>query len=231
MGFAETTSNKGYPMATLEEIRDRVTRLVQDDAYTDEIIDRFINEGLQRCASLVLLPDLMSTGNVSTSASAYSVTTPSTWNFDRNLYMCSVVADKRKIKVFSSVILLSGQCPDFSLAVDAGDIEACTATRTQFIYYPIPTVITPLICAFYKKPTLLTMDLVEPSILPEFLHHDLLTNFACSRVFSEIEDGIDGVQVNTTKYYKLFDAAITELSIYFRTGQSRPEPQRRSDWI
>ena len=218
-------------MATLKEIRDRVIRNVQDDLYIDEIIDSFINEGLQRCASLVLLPDLMSTGDILTSITSYSVDIPAAWNFDRNLYMCSVVADKRKVKVFSSAILLSGQYSDFDFSVNTGEIEACTATCTQFIYYRVPTVVTPLLCAFYKKPTLLTVDSVEPSILPEFLHYDLLANFACFKTYSEKEDGIDGVQINTTKYYKLFDAAITELGIYFRTGQSRPTPIRRSDWV
>ncbi|MFI3122442.1 MAG: hypothetical protein QX194_00705 [Methylococcales bacterium] len=218
-------------MATLDDIRSRVTRIVQDSVYTDEIVDAFINEGLQRCAGLVLLPDLMSTGVVATAIDAYSVPIPTTWNFDRNLYLCSTVVDKRRLEVFSSVALLSGQYPEFNLAIDDREVLACTATRTQFIYYPVPTAITSLQCAFYQKPTLLTVDTAEPSILPEFLHYDLLVNFACFKVFSEIEDGIDGVQVNTTKYFKLFDAAITELSVYFRTGQSRPAPSRRSDWV
>jgi len=218
-------------MPTLEEIRARAVRVIHDPVYVDDVVDEFINEGLQRCASLVLLPDLMSTGIVLTSTTAFSVAIPTSWNFDRNVYLCSTVSDKRRIEVFSSVILLANKYPDFNLSVDTGEIDACTATRTQFIYYPVPTTAENLICAFYKKPTLLTTDTVTPDILPDFLHFDLLANYASFRAYNEIEQGIDDPQVNTKKYLGLFTNALNELAEYFKTGQSRPKTILRTDWI
>jgi len=219
-------------MPTLEEVRTRVERIVHDISYHGDVADDYINNALRRCAGFVLLPDLESSGNITTSSTASAVAIPLSWNFDRNLYLCSAVVEQpSKIKVLSSIALLAREYPDYRLNVAQGNIEACSASRTAFAYYKTPTEAVVLRCAFYKKPTLLVRDADEPSILPDFLHYDLLVSGACAAIFTEIEEGIDGIMVNTNKYSKKFDKAIEDLKDYFKTGQSRPEPSRASSFI
>lgn len=221
-------------MPTLDDIRSRLTRIVQDTSYTSEILDGYINEAYTRVASLVLLPDLESTGLITTSTTAASVPIPASWNFDRNLYMCSPVDEddeESKIEVLSSIAVLARRFPDYRLDVTTGPVTVCTTTRNSFHYYAVPDVATQFNCAFYQKPALLVSDDDTPDSLPEFLHYKLLVSGAAAEIFTEIEEGVDGVMVNTNKHNKRFDNAIDELAAYFRTGQSRPEPSRQSSWI
>lgn len=217
-------------MATLEEIRNRIKRIIQDSAYTDEIIDEFINEGYSRCASSVLLPSLESSGQITALATTPSVQIPDSWNFDRNITMC-FTSEGRKINILSSLVMMARTYPSFGVDNEYGQLEACTVVADKFFYYPIPEEQEVLTCTFYQKISTLVDDSAIPTALPDFLHFKLLTSFVCAEIFSEIEDGIDGVQINTKKYMSNFMTAIEELKDFFRVGQSRPEPQRSSQWI
>jgi len=218
-------------MPNLEEIQARVERIIHDETFHGDVAIDFINEAYTRCVGRVLIPDLASVGLVTTSPVANSVPIPSSWNFDRNLYFCSQVSDGKSVKVMSSVEILTREYADYDLNVVEGDIEACTATRAAFVYYKTPAVATILKCAFYKKHTSLVNDSDIPSILPEHMHYALLVSGACAEIWYEIEEGIDGVMVNTTKYRKKFEDAITELVAYFKVGQSRPRPLSKRGWV
>lgn len=215
-------------MPTLEEIRDRVERIVHDVTYHGDVADGFINEAYKRCASLVLLPYLESSSLITVAAGATSTLIPSSWNFDRNIYACFDTINGRSIRTTSSVALLIRQHPDYLLDVAASEMEMCTTQGNQFICWPAPSAEVTLRCAFYKKLTVLSNDDDIPVALPEFLHFRLLAPGACSGIFFEIEEGNDGVMPNTTKHTKAFENAIAELYAFYRTGQSRPEPNRRT---
>lgn len=217
-------------MATLYDIRERVKLTVQDTSFSDDVIDSFINEGLQRCAALVLLPALISSGQVTTSISAQQVEIPSAWNFDRNLFLCTD-ADGNNIPVLSSTALMQRKIEKYGTYLETGDIEACAIDHAYFLYYPVPTTAKVLICQFYKTVTLLASDSDTPSCLPDFLHYRLLESFANAEIFDRIEDGIDGVKTNTLRYTKKFMDSLEELQSYLRTGQARPMPYRVSGWI
>ncbi|MCK9408271.1 MAG: hypothetical protein M0R68_03975 [Bacteroidetes bacterium] len=218
-------------MATLEELRTRVVRIIHDDAYTDDDVDGFINEAYKACAGKVLLPDLMSTGNITVLAGAMSTAIPTAWNFDRNLYLCASADSKNAVKVYSSIALLTHDFPAYTFNPAIGSIEACTATQLSFISYPKPSASEILNCAFYKKVTPLVNDTDVPLVLPEHMHFLLLVSGACAEIFTEKEEGIDGVMINTNKYSKRFKDAIEELGNYFKTGQSRPAKSNRIAFI
>lgn len=217
-------------MATLEEIRTRIKRIIHDVSYTDEIIDSFINEGISRCATLVLLPALESIGQITTVTDSAYTSIPTSWNFDRNITLC-VNEDNVKVKVLSSLIMMSRVYPTFGINNEEGPVEACTTISDKFFYYPIPETSEVLTCTFYQKPSSLVNDSDTPSCLPNFLHYKLLVSFACAEIFNEIEEGNDGVLTNTKKHTAAFMLAIEELRDTLRTGQSRPEPNRSKDWI
>lgn len=215
-------------MPTLAEIRDRVKLTVQDTTFSDALINSYINEGIQRVASLVLIPDLEDIGTVTTEVNEYVVDIPPSWNFDRNIFMCTGPEDQ-KVQVLSSIAMLGRKFVDFRLNKQEGSVEACTTTQTQFFYYPIPTTAEVYTCGFYIKPTLLTADTETPSIFPDFLHYALLESFASAEIYDKIEDGMDGIKTNARHYRKKFDEAVEDLKGIFRTGQSRPEPYRTKD--
>lgn len=216
-------------MATLEEIRDRVKRIIHDTAFTDEMIDGLINEGYSRCAGLVLLPDLESSGEITTEVGTGNIAIPASWNYDRNLFLCS--QDNTKLLVLSSLVLFARKYPDYVLANEYGPVIACCCTQNRFIYYPIPKEPVTLKCAFYTQVVPLVNDADIPTAIPAFLQFKLLVSFACAEFFSEYEEGNDGVMVNTNKYTKKFNEAIDELQMALRVGQARPEPSREKGWI
>lgn len=219
-------------MATLEQIRARLTRIIHDVSYTADDLDEFINEAYMRSASLVLLPDLESSGTITTSPASFSVSIPAAWNFDRNLYICSPVIESEEptIEVLSSIAVLARRFPDYRFSAPAGPVQVCTTTRTSFFYYAIPDIATQFNCAFYRTPILLVNDEDIPVSLPDFLHYQLLVAGAAAEIFSIAEEGNDGVMINTNKYNKKFDKGIEDLASYFKTGQSRPQPSRQSSW-
>lgn len=218
-------------MATLEETRNRVKRIIQDSSYTDETIDEFINEGYLRCASLVLLPELESTGSITLSSAAYSVDIPASWDFNRNLFLCVNPTSNTSLQVFTSLALFNKTFPEFKLGIEYGTPKACTISGNTLLYYPTPMENVDMQCAFYTNVSPLVNDADIPDSIPPFMQMPILAAYACKEIFSEIEDGIDGVLINFTKYTRKFEESIFELNDYLRAGQSRVKPARESDWV
>lgn len=217
-------------MATLQEISDRIISILQDKSYAPQLT-AYINEGIQRCASLVLLPALESVGTVDTVLGSTETDIPDTWNYDRNLYIADSALTEKGVKIFSSVALFSREYPQFRIEKTAGDVEALTTYGNKIVYYYIPSTVDTLTCAFYTKPTLLSVGTDVPMCLPDFLQMKLLTAYTCSEIYDLIEDGVDGIKINTQKHLAAFNKAIEELSNYYTSGQSRPEPNREKQWI
>lgn len=217
-------------MPTLQEISDRIINIVQDPAYTTQLTG-YINEGIQRCASLVLLPMLESVGTVDTVLDSVETDIPVSWNYDRNLYIVDSALTKNGVDVFSSVALFSREHPQFRVDKTAGDVVAVTIYNEKLVYYYVPAEVDTLTCAFYTKPTLLSVSTDVPTCLPDFLQMKLLSSYVCSEIYDLIEDGVDGIKINTQKHLAAFNKAIEELSNYYNAGQSRPEPSREKQWI
>lgn len=218
-------------MPTLQEISDRIASILQDESFTPHLTS-YINEGIQRCASLVLLPALESAGTVLTMPGAVETDIPAEWNYDRNLYLVDSTNARAPVKIFSSLALLQREYPQFKMLLESGDVEAITVTGDdKLVYYRTPTAADTLVCAFYQKPTLLAVGTDVPTCLPDFLQMKLLTAYVCSEIFDIIEDGIDGIKINTQKHLAAFNNALEELSKFYKAGQSRPEPNRTKQWI
>lgn len=213
-------------MPTLSEIRNRITGIIQDERYGPEDIDSYINEGIDTIAQLVLLPALESSGSVVTEADVPTVAIPVSWNYDRNLYSVVSTNTEDDIKIYSSLALLLRDYPDYAVSLESGDVKAITIRAGSLIYYPIPTTVDTLVCGFYQKPTHLSLDGDTPSCIPDFLQYKLLVSFVCKEIYALIEDGVDGVKVNTDKHLMMFEQGIAQLSSLMLEGKSRPEPHR-----
>ena len=60
----------------------------------------------------------------------------------------------------------------------------------------------------------------------------MLTNYACSRIYATIEDGVDGQLVNTAKYEALYQEALLRLERYARPApRHTPFIKRHAGWF
>ena len=69
----------------------------------------------------------------------------------------------------------------------------------------------------------------EPDCLPVHLQEALLVSFAAWKIFSLIEDGIEGPKVNTDRYDRDFHLALADLKVFL--GDEDGEPVFVSDDI
>jgi len=216
-------------MAKLEEMRANIRLALQDASFTDEQIDAKINQGLIDATWHTLLPELESSGEVTTSPTAHEVDIPVLWDFQRNLYHADV-ADKGDIKVFTQIGLLKKRAPEIDSEVTPGDIEYLTTRNGKVVYYPAPTAATVVKCNFYINPIPLVKDADIPTCLPIPLHNDILESYALWKFFAIIEDGIEGYKVNTNYYKKEYQEALERIDDYVDEGQSTSDPVRENQW-
>lgn len=217
-------------MPTLNELNSRVRLIVKDcSSAILAAIDSYINEGIEVVAANVLLPSLEESAEITTLITAVEIDIPDSWNYDRNLYYAESLTNEKELEVYSSEALFARKYQKFRAEAYEGSIEAVTEHANKIVYYP--RAAETLLCKYYKKPTLLVNDTDIPSYIPNHLQYRLLVSFAAGEIFSLIEDGVDGAQVNTQFHIMRFQKALEDLDEYFRTGRSRPEPIRGSDWI
>jgi len=217
-------------MPTLNELNSRVRLIIQDDSPDIlAAINSYINEGIEVVAANVLLPLLEESAEIDTLATATEIDIPSSWNYDRNLYYAESLTNEKELEVYSSEALFAREYPKFRAEAREGPIEAVTEHASKLVYYPIAA--ETLLCKYYKKPTLLVEGTDTPSYIPSHLQYRLLVSYVAGEIFSMIEDGVDGAQVNTQFHMSRFQKALEDLDEYFRAGRSRPEPIRGSDWI
>lgn len=179
----------------LSEIREEVSIIIQDDYFTDEIIDAYINDVYLSVTAQCLIPELKGIDTVTTVLSqAYTSLTGVVGGFSGVL---SRVYDSQQrqlviLPTLETLISLNGNLSD------SGDVEAVALEGSTLWYYSIPDIESTLTLVYYKNPDLLTSDSDEPTAIPDFLHRQILVNGASALCFSLVEDGIDGDKVNTT---------------------------------
>lgn len=218
-------------MANLETLLVNVKNALQDTSYSDDFIIEKFNQGLELCAAYTILPDLESSGLVITDPLVTEVDIPVGWNYHSNLYSAHV-KDARDIAVVSSVGLLQEDHPEFDDSDPTnGEIETLTTRKDSIVYFPTPSVATEVVCGFYVNPTPLADNGDIPTCIPVALHEELLENFALWKCWNMIEDGIEGIKLNTAHHRKAFNTALMELDDLIDSGQSQPSPKRTSGWI
>jgi len=217
-------------MATLEELRTRVSENLQDtNRISDDLIDRTINEGLAFCARKVRLPALESEGVVTTLVGAYKVAIPPGWQYQRGLYAVEVSGED-PIDVASSVAMLRMAYPEFGTEEPKGSVVVATIAGGMLLYHGVPDDPVELLCRFYRIPTKLQKDSDTPEGVPEELLGILLESYALFRLYPLIENGLEGPQANTLYFKTLFDEYLNDLDSYISEGQSSPEPIRDDSW-
>ena len=218
-------------MASLETLLINIESALQDSSFDSDFLTEKINQGLELCAAYTLLPDLESSGTVTTDPNTTEVDIPAGWNYHRNLYSAHV-HDAEDIAVVSSVGLLKEDHPEVDDSdITNGDIETLTIRKDSIVYFPSPVSAATVNCGFYINPTPLDADDDIPSALPISLHSELLENYTLWKCWALIEDGLEGPKINTAHHRNAFNAALEILDDFFNEGQSQTSPKRTSGWI
>jgi hypothetical protein len=177
----------------LSDIRDEVQLIVQDEAFTDVIVDRYINDVYLSTVNECLVPEMKGMDTVATVLSrAYASMTGVEGGFSgvlSRVYNSSGTGITIKQNL-EALIGLRGNL------TDAGSVEAVALEGSTLWYYPIPAVAEVLTVIYYRNPELLVSDGDTPDALPEFVHRQILVNGAAAICFDEIEDALDTTKTN-----------------------------------
>ena len=202
---------------TLEELIDEVQNVIQDAVWTDAMITTLLNRGQLIVASGIILPGkyqltpplpaLYTTGTVDTTLLSGVCSLPDDYN--RSVVQI-LNADYETIKLYPSFRQFLTRNPE----QEAGDVRACAIHGNRLLYRDIPATAETLTVHYYQNPTELEDDDDEPDCIPEILQKPLLVGYACSQIFNQIEDGIEGQKINTAFWNNEFQQGLINLGIY-----------------
>jgi len=201
----------------LSELIDSVQEVIQDNAWTDAKVTELINSGLRRVANGVMvqgkyqltppLPYLYTVGTVTTTLNSGLCALPDDFNRD---IVKVINSSGDNVAVYDSFLKFVQK---FGNVNDNGDVYVCSRHGLNLIYRDIPATADALTLHYYCKPDLLTFSTDEPVCIPEELHQSLLVSYACSKIFEQIEDGIEGQKVNTGYWLNRWYEGLLELEI------------------
>lgn len=207
-------------MATVETLTAQVIDIVKDNAYDEDAVLELLNAGLVDCTSRVLVPDLETSGEVTTSTLNY-VLMPD--DYQRNLFHVAFAASEnlpRKIELCNSPAQLMRMTRGMFGQQGANVVAVAPAGKAMLMYAPIPVTAQTLEVHYYRKPDALVDDEDVP-VLPDFCHQALV-HFACKALFAIIEDGMEGKKTNTDYHQGRYDDFLIMLEDFFKEGVSRP---------
>jgi hypothetical protein len=201
----------------LSELRTKVVNIIQDESFTSDDIDGYLNEVQQEVAGGIQsslgswitppLPALLTIDTITTETDVAYVDMPAT--FQRNLQFVAS-SDGNEIDIAESFISFVETYP---LLDKSGTVTECCEFGNLFYYQGIPTSAATITLHFYRFPVDMEDDTDEPDGIPSHLHRGLLVNGACWKIFELIEDSTDGNKPNTEKYMNLFLSATRTLEL------------------
>jgi len=201
-------------MATLEQLVDEVSRIIQDSSFDDATIADYLNRGMLEIAGGIKRPDssiltqplplLYEIGTVATNTTAHA-DLPSDYQRD---VVFATDEDGRELSIYDSFIEFAKTYPGMATE---GALNVLAVKGRTLYYQNIPETSENITIHYHRYPVDMTADDDEPDGIPPELHSPLLVNFACKEIFSLIEDGMDGKMPNTQKFEAKFQAAMDRL--------------------
>lgn len=200
---------------TLDELIDRVDRIVQDDNFDETEITKYLNRGVLQIARGVRRPDssiltpplpmLFEIGTVSTTTT-FKVDLPV--DYQRDLVFA---ADSigRELAINDSFQEFVKTYPALNTE---GTLNALAVKGRVLYYQGIPEDSEAITIHYHRYPVEMIVGSDEPDGIPEDLQDELLVNYACKEIYAIKEQGIDGSSFNTNKHEQKFQIAVEALS-------------------
>lgn len=202
-----------------KDLVDEVVDIVQDPKIGDARTKNLLNEGyldsLYRTTEP--LPALETTGEARTTLDQAFTALPD--DYLRNLEIVYCSTQDQRLTILGSLQLLKIKYPGLA---KTGNIEHVAVSNRLLYYQGIPSTRRTLSLNYFCKPTLMSNERDEPTMLPENLHRRLLVNYACKELFSRIEDGMDGRKNNTAYHAAEYNKAFADLELWIIPRATEP---------
>ena len=214
---------------TGSELIEQVRLIIQDESFDEDLILKYLNDGLLAVASCGRnsasdsqfdLPGLEATETVATVTGADNIPLPDSYFRDVSgvfsvTNRCWITDPARKPYNFNKF-------KRWYPAADTGEEVADVVVRGNKLFYaPIPEAPETLQIYFIEKPEPFTFG-TSPDVIPSHLQELTLCCYAAWRIFVLIEDGIEGVQVNTERQWKDYQAGLAMLRDLFGVPDNTP---------
>ena len=212
--------------STSHTLADEVMGACQDASYTFDRIIELFNDCLMELAGNYLIPDLEQFAEVYTDPNVNHIPLPA--DYHRRLRYCHSITSHKQIKVYGSFIQLARW---FSRLDQTGQVLGVAVQRRELFYQRVPSTAEQLKINYWRYPDRLIARDDKPSCIPWHIAKKLLKNYALKEIYNEIEDGIEGPQVNTDRYTKKYTEAAAELEAYIGPEEHEPvEIEEEIDW-
>lgn len=209
-------------MATGGEVAKTVLQTVRDDRNNEASVIRLLGQCMRELSRDIIFPSLDAEWQVTAVTTGPSVGLPV--GFQRNLYQCHDGSHfTGSITVFNSKSQLSEQLFDPQLNRRGTRVQGVAAVGSRLYYSPIPAVETQLTIRGQSVPPPITATTNLDEIIG-IGFEGIWENYALWKLYSQIEQGIDGKKVDTMYYMNLYLGLKDELPGSIKHGVSMPPP-------
>ena len=185
------------------EIRTEIENIIQDDSFSTDTLNGYINQSILYAGANVDIPELKGIDTVDTiPGQAYTTLSGLTGGFSGKLRRVKD-SEKNHISIASDLGLIMDVYP---LMAEEGDVEVVALEGSTLWYQKIPAEVMTLTCLYFRNPTTLSAENGIPSDFPAHLHRQLFVHGSAWMIYDQIEDGIEGEKVNTKgQFWLSFD--------------------------
>ena len=219
-------------MEQYSRIISEIQRKIQDESYQEDVeLKGFINDGLREIAAEVVLPELLTYTTVTCLPDQFTIAMPD--DYFANLIWARNVTKDRMVYTYGSLtIFLERYASGWEGLRMTGDVRAvcCHGRQLYYALQPVTGGSQDVRLWYAQQPTLIDTGTEDISYIPEQLQARLLVNYACMRVFEEIEE--DERQPQTEKYYRKFSEAKAALINFVGLPERPPDfiPNYNDPW-
>lgn len=218
------------------ELISMVKAKVKDESFSDAEILVLLNEALLKAAHDLCLPGLQKSDDITfTVGGDLFASLPD--DYDHDLWHATNATEPwQDIKVYTSLHSLQRIHPREDIT---GYIRDVAADGNVLHVRPAPQIEQTVTFWYYRLPTLLVVpgegdDPSIPEAIPAHLHGPVLAYYAISKLYDEIEDGVDGNKANTNNWETKWQRALLDLSTtkgVKRAARSTPVVKRHARYF
>jgi len=204
-------------MATLTQLRSKVTDVVRDSYLRNINLVDYINRGVTAIAGGMVsgfpgpdgrpavtspLPDLFTNTTITTITDTYKVVLAGT--FQRNLQYCCNAAGT-ELDIYGSMVRFAQDYQN----LDSTAAVASVIEQGGFLYYQgAPAATEVLTIHYFRKPVDMALGTSTPDGIPEHLHYSLLVNYAAYQIYELI-----GKDAEAARHKTFFKEALIDLEL------------------
>jgi hypothetical protein len=228
IGTLQILAESSVIAETGQDLIDKVRRKIDDSSYEAQTILDMFTQCLVDLAGEFLLPELEAHATLATDPDGLSPYIRMPADFHHSLRACYSEDRRRPVTVYGSHQLLARQ---FRIRNQSGPVVGVAGKGRWLYYQRVPASAETLTIEYYRYPERLLTRAQKPECLPPHFVEPLLVAYACKEIFAEIEDGIEGPQVNTDRWEGRYEAAKQKLEEFLGPEEREPvEITEEIDW-